>query len=221
MNKVLVIAAHADDEALGCGGTIARHIAEGDLVKVLFMTDGVSSRSSLEQAGEERSNAAVEALRVLGISDHQQFDLPDNQMDSLSLLEIIQPIEGVLREYQPNVVYTHFAEDLNVDHRVVNQAVMTACRPQKGSSVKKILTFEVLSSTEWNSTQKTVFKPQYIVDISDYWSQKFQALCAYQDEMREFPHSRSLECIEALAILRGATHGMAKAEGFVVERLLV
>lgn len=219
-NKVLVVAAHADDETLGCGGTIARHIAEGDLVKVLFMTNGVSSRGSSKLEEDERSNAAYEAMKSLGVLDYQQFDFPDNKMDSLPLLDIVLPIETVVCSFQPNIVYTHFAEDLNIDHRIVNQAVMTACRPQKGSSVRKILTFEVLSSTEWNSTQKIAFRPQYIVDVSDYWKKKLDALKAYQNEMREFPHSRSLECIEALAILRGATHGMTKAEGFVVERIL-
>lgn len=222
MNKILVIAAHADDETLGCGGTIARHIAEGDLVKVIFMTDGVSSRSDfVRQEGKIRGSCAVEALGALGVCTYEQFDFPDNKMDMLPLLDIINPIENVLLKYQPSVVYTHFAEDLNIDHRLVNQAVMTACRPQMGSSVKKILAFEVLSSTEWNSTQKEVFKPQYVVDIDDYWPQKLQALGAYQQELRSFPHSRSIKCIEALAVLRGATYGFVKAEAFVVERFLV
>ncbi|USE39414.1 PIG-L deacetylase family protein [Endozoicomonas sp. SCSIO W0465] len=221
MNKILVVAAHADDETLGCGGTIARHIAEGDHVKILFMTDGVSSRGTQQAACEIRNSAAIKALSALGTKDYQQLDFPDNKMDSLPLLEIVKPIESVISTYQPNIVYTHFADDLNIDHRIVNQAVMTACRPQNGNSIRKIFSFEVLSSTEWNSTQRPVFNPQYIVDISDYWGKKVNALNAYKEELRVFPHSRSLECIEALAILRGATHGITKAEAFVIERYLV
>lgn len=220
-NKVLVVAAHADDEALGCGGTIAKHIASGDSVHIIFMTNGVSSRENSTETDQNNRNCALtQAMRELGVENWQCFDFPDNQMDSVPLLSIVKAIESVIAKYQPNIIYSHFSHDLNIDHQITHQAVMTACRPIKGSSVEEIYSFEVLSSTEWNSHQATNFKPHYIVDISQLWDKKKQALDCYQEELREFPHSRSIECIEALAVMRGATHGFAKAEAFQVERIL-
>jgi len=219
--SILVIAAHADDEALGCGGTIAKHIANGDTVNVIFMTNGVSSRAdSADNDENERKSAMIQALKVLGVQDYQCFDFPDNQMDSIPLLSIVKAIESIIKKFKPIIVYSHFANDLNVDHRITHQAVMTACRPIKGNSVKKILSFEVLSSTEWQSPNMTSFKAHYIVDISDYWQQKKYALSCYQEELRSSPHSRSLSCIEALATLRGESHGFSKAEAYQVERIL-
>jgi len=222
MNKnVLVVVAHADDESLGCGGTIARHIDEGDNVGIIFMTNGVSSRLEVDSCEvEKRQSAMTRAMEQLGVKDITCFDFPDNKMDSLPLLNITQSIEGVIDTFQPNIVYTHFSHDLNIDHRITHQAVMTACRPQKHSSVKTILTFEILSSTEWNSPSFKTFTPQYFVDINKYWDKKLQALYCYKEELRVFPHSRSIECIEALAIYRGCTNGMKKAEAFHVERII-
>jgi LmbE family N-acetylglucosaminyl deacetylase len=221
MNSVLVIAAHADDESLGCAGTIAKHIAQGDNVEVIFMTNGVGARySSSDRDAMMRASALEQAMTVLGVKDYQCFDFPDNQMDSVPLLGIIKTIERVINKVLPNIIYTHFAHDLNIDHQITHQAVMTACRPIKGSSVKKIFSFEVLSSTEWNSPSQPAFVPQYIVNIDDFWDKKRQALQCYHEELRPFPHSRSLECIEAQAVLRGANYGFKKAEAFHIERIL-
>jgi len=221
MNNVLVIAAHADDEALGCAGTIAKHIKQGDKVTIAFMTDGVSSRFICKPTDEsERAVFSNKAMKILGVSDVRQYSFPDNKMDSLPLLDIVKVIENIVAEVKPTIVYTHFSHDLNIDHRVTHTAVMTACRPQLGASVKKILSFEVLSSTEWNSPSQQTFIPHYIVNITEFWEQKLAALQCYHDEMRDFPHSRSYKCVEALATLRGATNGFDKAEAFFVERIL-
>jgi LmbE family N-acetylglucosaminyl deacetylase len=221
MNNVLVIAAHADDEALGCAGTIAKHIKNGDHVTIAFMTNGVSARTTFEDKDEgERIGAAEKAMKILGVSDVRQYAFPDNKMDSLPLLDIVKEIENILSEVSPSIVYTHFSHDLNIDHRVTHTAVMTACRPQLGSTVKKILSFEVLSSTEWNSPSQQIFIPHYIVNITEFWEKKLAVLKCYHDEMRDFPHSRSYQCVEALATLRGATNGFEKAEAFFVERIL-
>ena len=220
-NTVLVVAAHADDEALGCGGTIAKHIAAGDQVEVIFLTNGVSARVYHNHDDTaQRSLASIKAMKALGVTNIHPFNFPDNKMDTVPLLDIVKVIEQIINNVEPNIIYTHFIYDLNIDHQVTHKAVMTACRPQQHSSVKKILTFEVLSSTEWNSSALPQFNPQYIIDIADYWETKVQALQCYQEEMRTFPHSRSIECVEALATLRGATHGFAKAEAFFVERIL-
>lgn len=219
MNKVLIVAAHSDDEVLGCGGTITKHIANGDEVTVMYMTDGVSSRV-LNEGAVDRESASFNAMNILGVQDIRQSDFPDNKMDSVPLLDIVKDIEVILSDLSPNIIYTHFPYDLNIDHRVTHAAVMTACRPQSWSSVKKILSFEILSSTEWNSPSHPSFIPNYIVDISSFWNKKLAALKCYDDEMRAYPHSRSYECVEALAKLRGATNGMKLAEAFQVERII-
>jgi LmbE family N-acetylglucosaminyl deacetylase len=126
----------------------------------------------------------------------------------------------VLSDVLPNIVYTHFSGDLNVDHQITHKAVMTACRPQAWCSVKEIYCFEVLSATEWNSKSAGSFIPQKVVDITEQWKKKNDALACYQDEMRSAPHSRSIECVSALAMLRGATHGFHFGEAFFVERIL-
>jgi N-acetylglucosamine malate deacetylase 1 len=222
MQKILIVAAHPDDEVLGCGGTIARHIDEGSTVAVIFMSKGVSSRpvANVHDESKRRHSAMNAAMKSLGVEHITCCDFPDNQMDSVPLLEVTKAIENIINSFKPNTVYTHFSQDLNIDHRITHQAVMTACRPQKKSTVSKIFSFEILSSTEWNSPTLQAFTPQYIVDISKYWHKKLQALNCYQEELRVFPHSRSIECIEALATLRGCTHGIKMAEAFYIERII-
>ena len=215
-SSILVVVAHPDDEVLGCGGTIARHVANGDMVSVCYMTNGISARGNIDSSEiTQRQKAANNAIEILGIKEKFQFDFPDNQMDTVSLLEVTQAVESVIDKTKAEIIYTHFAYDLNIDHRVVHQAVLTAARPQPSSSIKSIFCFEVLSSTEWNFSSEQVFRPNYIVDISQHWPKKFEALEAYHAEMRPFPHSRSYKALEALSILRGATNGVEMAEGFV------
>lgn len=221
--KVLIIVAHADDEALGCGGAIAKHVKAGDDVSIIFMTNGVSSRNEADTEYKDITNrelAKKASLKILGINKHWQLNFPDNKMDIIPLLEIVQQIEPIIKEVFPEIIYTHFAFDLNIDHQITHSAVMTASRPQLNSSVKKILSFEVLSSSEWGSPYKPRFSPQYFINISDEWETKLKALKCYDLEMRKPPHSRSYQCIEALAIFRGETNGFNKAEAFQVERIL-
>lgn len=221
MKTVLVVSAHADDEVLGCGATMVRHTAEGDQVYTCFMTGGVGARRGGGNVEAElRREAAKRAGAILGVKEQYSFEFPDNQMDSVPLLEVTKAIEGVIQEVQPDVVYTHFQHDLNIDHQRTHQAVMTACRPQAGHPVKEIFAFEVLSSTEWQSVGAPAFQPNVIVSINQYFDKKVAALQCYEEEMREFPHSRSYKTVEALAIYRGATYGVDKAEAFRLERLL-
>lgn len=219
--SVLVVAAHADDEVLGCGGTIARHVAEGDVVHVVFMADGVGSRGAGESNQHQRRNLARdEALQILGVSECNALDFPDNRMDSVPLLYVVQALEPIIEQVQPTRVYTHHHGDLNVDHRVTNQAVLTACRPMPGSSVREILTFEVMSSTEWATPSVAPFVPNTFVDISNYLPKKLGALAAYDIEMRPVPHSRSIAHVEALARHRGNCVGLEVAEAFEVVRIV-
>lgn len=218
---VLVVAAHADDEALGCGGTIAKHAAAGDQVHAVFVADGVTSRPGGEPDElKRRKQATGDACAILGVSTIEFLGLPDNRLDSLALLDIVQMLEEVIGRIRPDVVYTHHYGDLNVDHRITHQAAMTACRPLPGSTVREIYTFEVISSTEWNSAGLAPFIPNLYVDIGAYIETKLKSLEAYAPEMRNPPHSRSLEHARSLAKHRGNCVGVDAAEAFMVMRVL-
>lgn len=220
-NCVLVAAAHADDETLGCGGTIARHVAEGDTVYAVFMADGVSSRFDTEQIEQVKRNAAAEKAReILGIRENFYLGLPDNRMDSIPLINVVQKLESIIDTLKPNIIYTHHHGDLNVDHRITHQAVMTACRPMPGGSVCEIYTFEVLSSTEWGTPMVDPFLPNHYVNIDDHLHDKLLALKAYDIEMRAAPHSRSIEHIKWLAYHRGQCVGFQAAEAFMLIRAI-
>lgn len=221
-NTILVVVAHADDEVLGCGGTIARHVAEGDAVHVVFMADGVSSRAMNDSAELQRRNQARDAaLRILGVTNSYALDFPDNRMDSVPLLDVVKALELIVPQVQPNRVYTHHHGDLNVDHRVTHQAVMTACRPVPGSSVREFLTFEVMSSTEWATPGVEAFVPNAFIDIGGYLETKMKALEKYYMEMHPEPHSRSVVHIESQALHRGNCMGLKAAEAFQVVRLIL
>jgi len=218
---VLIVAAHTDDEALGCGGTIAKHVAQGDEVYAVFLADGVTSRADANvKELKERNAAAARAHRVLGIDKSYMLGFPDNRMDSVPLLDIVQKLENVLEKVQPEIVYTHHSGDLNVDHRVTHQAVVTACRPVPDATVKEIYAFEVLSATEWNTPGMIPFIPNVFVDISDHLETKMEALAAYELEMRSEPHTRSLVNARRLAEFRGSCVGVGAAESFGLVRSL-
>jgi len=214
--NVLVVAAHPDDEVLGCGGTIARHSAEGDQVSVVFMADGVTARKGAdEQAGKVRNEAMLKASEILGVQNTYSLGFPDNRMDSIPLLDVVQSLETLLESLKPEVIYTHHSTDLNIDHRITYQAVLTACRPVPGQVVREIYSFEVLSATDWSGQP---FSPNVFVDISPYLDVKLAAVQAYEVEMRAEPHTRSMANVRRLAEMRGAGVGLWAAEGFCLVR---
>jgi LmbE family N-acetylglucosaminyl deacetylase len=216
--KVLVVAAHPDDEVLGCGATIARHAAAGDEVRVLILAEGITSRG--KSAGLARLRRSAQAAnRRLGVRKLELGRFPDNRMDGEDLLDVVRFIERRVDAFAPALVYTHHAGDLNVDHQVTHRAVLTACRPLPGSSVVRILCFEVPSSTEWQSPAAApTFAPNWFCDVSATLAVKLDALRAYAGEMRKWPHPRSLSAVEHLARWRGATVGVDAAEAFVLAR---
>ena len=221
MKTVLIIAAHPDDEVLGCGGAIAKHVFQGDEVHTVFMSDGVKSRSQfLEENLKQRMDASKLAQSLLGITSSQYLGFQDNRMDSIALLDIIQKLEPVIDKLKPSVVYTHHHGDLNIDHQLTHSAVITACRPVPNFSVNEIYGFEVLSSTEWSNSQQSIFKPTFYTDITNYISKKISAARAYEEEMRDPPHSRSIKHIEILAQHRGYSIGVDMAEAFEVYRII-
>lgn len=222
--KVLVVAAHPDDEVLGCGGTIARLAAAGREVHVLLLADGESSRLQANSAEilAARNAAAEAAGRMLGCSSTETLTLPDNRMDELALLDVVRQVETRVERLRPAMVLTHHSGDVNIDHRIAHEACVVACRPVPGHPVRELLFFEIPSSTEWRPpASAAVFAPNYFVDISAVLDRKMAALEAYASELRAFPHPRSPAAVEALARWRGATMGVAAAEAFVLGRRIV
>jgi len=224
--SALVVAAHPDDEVLGCGGTMARLASEGWAVHVLIAAEGATSRGLTRdresRQGElsELARAAHAANALLGAASVTLGDLPDNRMDSVDLLDVVKVIEAAVDRYRPRLVFTHHRGDLNVDHTVLHDAVATACRPLPGSCVRQLLFFEVASSTEWRPSGEG-FVPNVFYDISAHLPAKLRALEAYASEMREFPHARSIRALEALALWRGASCGHAAAEAFSAGRIIL
>jgi LmbE family N-acetylglucosaminyl deacetylase len=222
--SVLVVAAHPDDEVLGCGGTIANFTAAGRSVHVLLLADGENSRETVDgsKAVAARNAAGKKACRILGCTSVEFLALPDNRMDGLMLLDVVKEIEARIRTHAPSTLLTHHCGDVNVDHRVVHQAVIVACRPVPGHKFRELLFFEVPSSTEWRPPGSgDDFVPNYFVDISSTLDRKILALDVYTSELRTFPHPRSHQAIEALARWRGASVGVAAAEAFMLGRMIV
>jgi N-acetylglucosamine malate deacetylase 1 len=221
--NIFAIVAHPDDEVLGCGGTLARHAKNGDSVSVLFLADGERSRLSNPKEEHVKVSAREVMARktgdIIGIEDMFFLCLPDNKMDTVPFLDIVQQIEPYVQSVCPNIIYTHHAGDLNIDHRLAHQAVITACRPQPGSNVSTILCFETLSSTEWQPPDSnTPFCPNWFVDISGTLGIKTAALEEYKSEIRQWPHARSIQAVQALAKWRGSSIGVNAAEAFMLAR---
>lgn len=228
MNKTIaVIAAHPDDEVLGCGGTISRFAEEGHKVNILILADGESSRKitdfkSVKYQIDFRNNSATNACQIMGCDSVTLKNLPDNRLDGIERLDIIKIIESFIDRHKPEILFTHHSGDVNIDHRIIHDSVITATRPQPGFPVKEILFFEVPSSTEWRPPGSAdTFHPNVYVDISRTLQVKNDALRAYASELRPFPHPRSFEAIEALAKWRGATVGVSAAEAFVLGRRVI
>jgi LmbE family N-acetylglucosaminyl deacetylase len=225
--KVLVVAAHPDDEILGCGGTIARHVHDGDEVHVMIMAEGLTSRTGFDRAqdGAELSvlaQAAHAANAALGVAELALLQFPDNRMDSIDRLDVVKAVESKVAAFAPERVYTHHAGDVNIDHRVIHDAVNTACRPLPGHPVRSLLYFEVASSTEWQVPGSAPsFLPGWFVDITETLTAKLEALRCYSSEMRDWPHPRSYKAVEHLARWRGATIGTQAAESFMLGRFIL
>lgn len=222
MSRVLVVAAHRDDEVLGAGGFLAQRPGAYVCWLGYWKRRAVITNGDLEALALE-SQQADGALQTLGaLPAHQTWvgGPPDNQFDSWSLLHVTELVEQALEAIQPTVVYTHQPHDLNIDHRLTCQAVLTATRPLPGQTVKAIYGFEVPSSTEW-AFGHLPFAPNVFVPLSDAaFEKKLAALRCYESELREFPHPRSVEAVSALARWRGAQCGHPLAEAFMLLREL-
>ena len=217
---ILIIVAHSDDETIGMGGTIKKHINNNDEVYVVSMTNGIGSRDNINNSDLlKRQNSAKLASKYLGFKWLDNFNFEDNAMDKYALLEIVKCIEQVKKNIDPDLVYTHTSTDMNIDHKIVSNAVLIAFRPQPNENCREIRFFEVPSATDYgNESIVNKFSPNLYVNIKDTWDFKEQAMIAYETELRDYPHSRSILGIKNLACLRGNQVGLYMSESFQVIR---
>jgi len=218
--KVLVVAAHPDDEILGVGGTVATHVDRGDDVTLAVMCEGVSIRYDPERH-DEVVRQAHGAASILGVTDLVLKNLPDQRLDTIPLGQVIGEVEALVRDRRPEIVYTHFGGDINRDHQVIAEAVLVATRPYAAPSVREILMFETPSSTEWGSSQLLpAFDPSVFVDISAVIDRKVEAFLCYSAEVVDYPHPRSDRALRARAQFWGNRVNREMAEAFTVVRSL-
>ncbi|BBZ15279.1 PIG-L deacetylase family protein [Mycobacterium branderi] len=220
MTRVLVVAAHPDDEVIGPGGTLAKHVRAGDTVAALILAEGKTSRADdacLPESMRRSLDETSAALSELGVASWRRLDLRDNQLDSYPLLTLARHVSDAVEEFSPQVVYTHHSGDLNIDHELTARATMIACRPHV-SPVRWLLSFSTLSATEAGYAGRPVFQPSVYSDISDTLDTKLAAMSHYSSELRDFPHPRSLQALRSQAELFGAAAGVAAAEAFSVIR---
>jgi LmbE family N-acetylglucosaminyl deacetylase len=234
--KVLVIVAHPDDEVLGMGGTLRKLSVKNHDIKVVFLATGIAARRSdkfrnetkyeinktlikkMEEQIKKLRLDAKRALKILGIENIEFFDFPDNEMDMVSNLEITKTIENIIKKFKPDVVYTHTKNDINVDHRAIFNATITATRPSTRVNVKKVICFEIPSSSEWNFGD--TFSPNIFVDIKRELSYKKKAIRAYKTELKKFPHPRSVNSLDIIAKRWGTVSGFEASEAFELIREL-
>ena len=222
--KILIVAAHPDDEVLGCFGTVARLIQEGYEAYTLILGEGKTSRDEERQVENKKDEIAVlndeiqNANSAIGIKKVFVESFPDNRFDSVDLLDIIKVVSKVKDEVKPDIIFTHYEHDLNIDHQITYKAVVTATRPMQDECVKEIYSFEILSSTEWN--YPISFSPDTYYDIDDTLDLKIKAMKEYTSELCEYPHPRSLEGIDLNARYQGMRVGKKAVEAFKCVRII-
>lgn len=224
MRKVLSILAHPDDEVLGCGGTIARLSKKGNEMYVLILGEGITSRDNIRDKQKRKSEIlalrkqAEKANKLLGIKKIFFYDFPDNRFDTIPFLDIVKVIEKIKNQIKPEIIFTHYEKDLNIDHQITYKAVITATRPLEKENVKEIYSFEIPSSTEWSYPLS--FSPNMFYDISETIDVKIKALKEYKSELKKYPYPRSLEGVELTAKNWGMKVGLNYAEAFKIVRIV-
>ena len=234
--KILILAAHPDDEVLGMGGTIKKLSKGGNDIKIIFMSTGILSRRKIEpkhfqtsfyKKWMKKNESKVKGLRhdakiagkILGVNEIEFMDFPDNEMDTVSTLMVAKSIEKSINDFKPRVIYTTPQNDVNVDHQKVFASTLVATRPHKNSIVQEVISYEIPSSTEWFFPSQ--FNPNIFVDISKEFVSKIKAIKAYKNELREFPHPRSIEALEVITKRWGSVAGFNFAEAFRLVRMLI
>ena len=223
MNRVIVVAPHADDEIIGCGATIAKHIQSGDEVVVIIGTNasiGAPELFSIEQIKKTRSEA-VAAHQFLGVKETIFLDFPAPALNAYPEYKISVEISKIFGKTKPTHLYLPHPGDIHQDHKAIYRASLVAARPQGENKIANIFCYETLSETEWTPMHEKAFVPNCFVDVTDVFSKKTEAMAFFGSQIKSFPHSRSVEAFKALAMYRGSTIGVERAEAFVIERQII
>ena len=220
MKKILCIVAHPDDEVLGIGGTLIKHVAYGDSVDIIILSEGETSKSVKIERNSRRLSNAKSCSDIIGSNLYKIFNFPDQQLDKISQLKIVKKLENCLEKLKPDIIYTHHPADINSDHQITAHTTLVAARPISYHKVMpEIRCFETPSSTEQApNVEPYVFKPNFYVCIEKVWKKKIEAINAYSKEIKKYPHPRSIKSIESLAIKRGSEVNLKKAEAFYIVR---
>ena len=216
--KILIIAPHPDDEVLGCGGIVAKHTKERDEVYLCIVTKAYHPDWS-EEFLKNRPEEIEKSNEILGIKKTYFLDYPTVKLDTIPQKNLNEAISKVVNKVNPDIFYIPHKGDLNKDHRLVFESSLVATRPIN-QKVKRILSYETLSETEWGQSIEP-FIPNVYVDISETFEKKIEAMKAYESELKQYPHPRSLEIVEALAKKRGSEVGVNFAEAFILIREIV
>ena len=212
--KILIIAAHPDDEVLGMGATIKKLSSKKHKIHLCVISEGASAQYKNKDMIRIRREACRKSSVVLGISKIDFFEFPDMKLDKIPHVEINRKIEQIIKKFQPKVVYTTPSNDLNKDHHKVFESTLVATRPMK-ISVKRVLCYEI------PGFKKSPFHPTVYEDVTKEFSAKIKAFKCYKSEIEKFPHSRSLVSIKNLAVFRGIESGLKKAESFELIRQII
>ena len=217
--RVLVIVAHTDDESFGCVGFIKK-LSLTNNVKAISFTNGIGARGNQKISDLKlRQKASFKASKILGFEWIQQYNYADNELDKVSLLEIIRVIEINKKKFKPHIILTHNFSDLNIDHRKIAEATLTAFRPEPKETLELFLTFEIPSATDYRVLRnKKNFMPNYFVNIEKFIDKKIKAIKCYKNELKKYPHSRSITGIKNLNKLRGNQSGLKYSEAFEIIR---
>jgi LmbE family N-acetylglucosaminyl deacetylase len=215
MKKILVICAHPDDETLGLGGTIVKHSQNGDQVFVVIFADGESARNNSKKNIVMRKNQAKKVASILGIKKIKFLDYRDQILDTISSLVLAKKLEKIIKEWNPDTIYTHFWGDVNQDHKKIFDITLIAARPTPNSNIQRLICYETPSSTEWGNES---FKPNLFVEITPFLKKKIDAVEVYKNEIHEYPHPRSEKSIVTRSNFWGSSVGVMNAEAFIVLR---
>ena len=220
--RVLIVVAHTDDETFGCGGYIKKLSEKKNIIGAISFTDGLGSRSNINlKKIAKRKEASIKASKILGFNWLAQYNYPDNQLDKVSLLEIVKIIEKHKKNFKPHIVLTHNFSDLNIDHRIISESTLTAFRPEPKEILEQFITFEIPSATDFRVLKnKKNFVPNYFVNIEKTLKSKVKAIKIYKDELKPYPHSRSLNGLKNLNKIRGNQCGLKYAEAFEIIRVI-
>lgn len=222
MKKIIVIAPHPDDETLGCGGTLLRHKAEGDEIHWLIATAMTFEQGFSDERIAARAAEIDAVTRLYGFASVQSLGFPTTRLDVMPMGDLVAAISKAFQSIMPEVVYTPFKGDVHSDHAVVSDAVIACTKWFRHASVKRVLSYETLSETEFGiSPDVSGFRPNVFVDIHPYLDRKIEILRTYAAELGEFPFPRSVEAVRALAQLRGSAAGCKAAEAFMLLKEVV